>query len=98
MVAKSCSTCLQPASCAGKANGAHRVWLNGALVYDKNNALYRTVPGIGIEKFTFRNFHGGSTDLFRPDQTQYNWCVSNAMHAPPTLVQLNEKGSLTLVA
>lgn len=61
--------------CAGKANGVHKVWLNGEKIYDARDVVYRTTPESLVEIFTFRNFHGGKSDKFRPDATQYAWCA-----------------------
>ena len=60
---------------AGKANGVHKVWLNGRKIYDARDVVYRTTPESLVEIFTFRNFHGGKSDKFRPDATQYAWCA-----------------------
>lgn len=59
----------------------HKVWLNGEKVYDDRAVLYRTSPDALVERFTFRNFHGGKKDTYRPTQTQYVWCAAAAVFA-----------------
>jgi hypothetical protein len=59
----------------GQSNGIHEVWLDNQKVYAKYDVIYRTSAAVKIDKFTFRNFHGGKSDAFRPGQTQYNWCA-----------------------
>lgn len=61
---------------AGASNGVHEVWLDGSLVYSKKDVVYRRTADIKIDRFTFRNFHGGSKDTFRPSQTQQVWYAS----------------------
>jgi hypothetical protein len=70
--------------CSGQANGVHKVWLNGEKIYDDRSVMYRTTPESLIEIFTFRNFHGGKSDRYRPDQTQYTWC---GLSFPPSPMQ-----------
>ena len=55
------------------------VWLDGREVYRRCNMVLRLKTDVLIERFSGRNFHGGSVDPFRPDHTQYMWC------APPVL-------------
>ena len=68
--------------CAGVSNGIQKVWLDGALVDDRRSITFRAGFDAAVEKFTFRNFHGGSNDLYRPPQTQWQWC------APPAAAQV----------
>lgn len=57
-----------------------QTWFDGDLVESRNNVEFRTHVGALVERYTFRNFHGGSTDRFRPSQTQFTWCGSPQLH------------------
>jgi hypothetical protein len=52
------------------------VWLDGKQVLDRTNVVFRLKPDVLIERFTARNFFGGSNDLFRPKKNQYMWCAA----------------------
>ena len=53
-----------------------KVWLDGAKVLDRRDVLYRTDPTALVEVFTFRNFHGGKSDKYRPLHDQFIWCAT----------------------
>lgn len=62
----------------GIANGVQKVWLNGVLVFEKEDMLYRNRPGHKIEKFLLNNFHGGNANGpnasdFAPEKDQAVW-------------------------
>jgi hypothetical protein len=61
---------------AGKPNGVQKVWLDGALVYERKDILYTNTGKHGIDQLKFENFHGGKSDGFRPNRDQSMWCVS----------------------
>eukprot|EP00892_Ulva_mutabilis_P001975 jgi/Ulvmu1/11779/UM008_0193.1 len=55
----------------GVANGVETVKVNGQTVYNSNSVKYIMDGKHGIEKFTFRSFHGGSSPKWASPQTQY---------------------------
>lgn len=57
-----------------------RVWLDGRMVQSRTDMLWRLTAAVMIEKFTFRNFHGGSTDAFRPSRTQGLTCARTRVY------------------
>lgn len=57
--------------CAGQANGMEIVKLNGQTVYSSSTVKYVMDGKHGIEKFTFRSFHGGSSPQWASPQDQY---------------------------
>lgn len=65
-------------SFAGKANGEHAVWLDDQLVVDRQDVIFRLKSDVLVERFTGRNFFGGSNDLFRPRKLEYVWCCPPA--------------------
>ena len=60
---------------AGKSNGVHRAWLDGKLVLDRDDVLFRDDDSVMIEKFLLHSFHGGKSDAFAPPQDQTIWCA-----------------------
>jgi hypothetical protein len=56
------------------------VWLDGEEVYRRCEMTLRLKSDTLIERFTGRNFHGGSIDAFRPNKTQYMWFDNFKVH------------------
>ena len=52
-----------------------QVWLDGRLVYSADDVVYRFDKTVALDRFTFRNFHGGSDARFAPGKTQHIWCA-----------------------
>ena len=46
-------------------------------MYKNTNLRYRANGEHLIEKFAFHNYHGGSTDAFRPSKRQTIWCAAD---------------------
>jgi len=55
----------------GVANGAVRAWLDGKLVYQNEQLLYRTVSSLQIEGVFFSTFFGGGDSSWAPESDQH---------------------------
>ena len=47
--------------------------MDGKVVYEITNWVYDYTGTHLIDQLKFQNFHGGKSDAFRPDKTQYVW-------------------------
>ncbi len=54
----------------GRRDGVHRAWLNGDMVVDSANVIYRTNAhrGLGINEIRFDFFYGGAEGAPRPSR------------------------------
>lgn len=50
----------------GQRDGVLRSWLDGALVLDRNDMMYRTVPTLKLDKLFFSSFFGGNDQSWAP--------------------------------
>ena len=54
------------------SNGWLRIWIDGQLRFDKRDILYsKTESGKWVDYILPHNFHGGNTEIFKPNKTQY---------------------------
>lgn len=51
-------------------NGILRIWVDGNKVLERTDLRYRNDGG-SADTLLFHVFYGGSTDDYKPDQTQY---------------------------
>jgi hypothetical protein len=61
-----CSTAL----CSAGSKGVQKVWLDNKQVFSKTDVNFGGTP---IKKLLLQTFHGGSSENFKPDHTQYLW-------------------------
>jgi hypothetical protein len=53
-------------SSAGNPDGIHRIYLDGALVYENLAQVYRLYKAANITHIVWDNFYGGATDIWGP--------------------------------
>ena len=53
------------------SNGILQVWLDGVMVIDKRDIVFRYDGKGPIDSFYFSTFHGGSSDSWKPDYDSY---------------------------
>lgn len=54
----------------GDANGIHRIWWNGALVFEKLNQIWRVHADVHANKYAWSTFYGGGTVDWAPATQQ----------------------------
>lgn len=60
---------------AGENDGVQKCWLNGELVFEAHDLIYRTKSGRDklIGAMHWHNYHGGRTPEWAPSHNQNIW-------------------------